>query len=41
MQNKYEVIIMGAGPAGAIADYELTRKGVKTLIIEAVNNVLI
>jgi len=41
MQNKYEVTIIGAGPAGAIAGYELTRKGVKTLIIEAVNKILI
>ena len=41
MRNKYEVIIIGADPVGAIAGYELTRKGVKTLIIEAVNKILI
>lgn len=34
MQKQYDVIIVGSGPAGAIAAYELAKKGVKVLILE-------
>ena len=31
---KYDVIIVGAGPAGALMGYELARLGLKALLIE-------
>ena len=34
MSNEYDVIICGAGPAGACAGYEAARAGLRTLIIE-------
>ncbi|MDI6734737.1 MAG: geranylgeranyl reductase family protein [bacterium] len=34
MQKQYDVIIVGSGPAGAIAAYELAKRGVKPLILE-------
>ncbi|HST04226.1 MAG TPA: geranylgeranyl reductase family protein [Chloroflexia bacterium] len=30
----YDALVVGAGPAGAVAAYELTRAGVRTLLIE-------
>ena len=33
-QNHFDVIIIGAGPAGAFAAYSLAKKGVKVLILE-------
>jgi geranylgeranyl reductase family protein len=33
-ENRYDVTIVGAGPAGAILAYELAKKGVKVLILE-------
>ena len=32
--NSYDVIIVGAGPAGSTLAYELARRGIRTLIIE-------
>ncbi len=34
MNNEYDVIITGAGPAGSSAARSLTQKGIKTLILE-------
>ena len=36
MENKYDVIIVGAGPAGIFAGYELTLKAhqLKVLLID-------
>ena len=34
MKSRYEVIIVGAGPAGATLAYELASKGVKVLLLE-------
>ena len=34
MDNKYDAIIVGAGPGGATLAYELARKGMKALIVE-------
>ena len=34
MKRKYEVIIIGAGPAGATLAYELASKGIRVLLIE-------
>ena len=34
MTNQYDVIICGAGPAGACAGYEAASAGLKTLILE-------
>ena len=33
-KHLYDVIIVGAGPAGATLGYELARKGVDVLILE-------
>ena len=33
-QNIYDVVIVGAGPAGSFSAYNLAKKGLKTLIIE-------
>ena len=33
-RNSYDVIIVGAGPAGSTLAYELARKSVRTLIVE-------
>jgi len=32
--NKYDVIIVGAGPAGATLAYQLARKGIRVLLVE-------
>ena len=34
MQKKYDVIIVGAGPAGSTLAYELARRGVSALVME-------
>lgn len=34
MSNQYDVIVCGAGPAGACAAYETVARGLKTLVIE-------
>ena len=34
LQHKYDVIIVGAGPAGTVLAYELASKGTRTLVIE-------
>jgi flavin-dependent dehydrogenase len=34
MPNKYDVIIVGAGPAGLFATLELTKNGQKVLLID-------
>ena len=34
MQHKYDVIIVGAGPAGTVLAYELASKGTRTLVLE-------
>jgi len=34
MNKNYDVIIVGAGPSGSIAGYELSKRGAKVLIIE-------
>ena len=34
MSQKFDVIIVGAGPAGAISAYTLAKKGLRTLILE-------
>ena len=34
MEQKYEVVIVGAGPAGAILTYELARMGIRVLLLE-------
>ena len=32
--NRYDVVIVGAGPAGSTLAYQLARNGVKTLVLE-------
>jgi len=32
--EKYDVVIVGAGPSGSILSYELARKGINALIID-------
>lgn len=39
MKETYDVVIIGAGPAGLSAGYELSKKNLKVLIIEKKNNV--
>ena len=34
MQKTYDVIIVGAGPAGSTLAYELAHQGVSTLVLE-------
>jgi len=34
VREKYDVVIVGAGPAGSALAYELARRGVSTLILE-------
>ena len=34
MGNRHDVLIVGAGPAGGVLGYELSRRGVDTLILE-------
>ena len=34
MRKMYDVIVVGAGPAGSTLAYELARRGVSTLILE-------
>src|SRR5579875_915974 len=34
MSNQYDVIVCGAGPAGACAAYETASRGLRTLILE-------
>ena len=34
MQNTFDVIIVGAGPAGSISAYELARNNIKVLVLE-------
>lgn len=34
MSEKYEAVVVGAGPAGLAAAYELARNGVQTLVLE-------
>jgi len=34
MNNKFDVIVIGAGPAGSLSAYYLSRKGVRVLILE-------
>ncbi len=34
MQKIYDVIIVGAGPAGSTLAYELARQGISVLILE-------
>ena len=34
MSEHYDAIVVGAGPSGATAAYELARAGLRTLIIE-------
>ena len=34
LKQSYDVIIVGAGPAGATLGYELARKGIEVLILE-------
>ena len=34
MQKRYDVLIVGAGPAGSTLAYELARRGVSTIIVE-------
>ena len=34
MRRKYDVLIVGAGPAGSTLAYDLARRGVSTLIVE-------
>ena len=33
-RKKYDVLIVGAGPAGTTLAYQLARRGVSTLILE-------
>ena len=35
MATPYEVIVVGSGAGGAMAAYELTRQGIKVLMLEA------
>jgi monoamine oxidase len=39
MEKKYDTIIVGAGAAGLMAAYELTKKGQRVLILEARNRI--
>ncbi len=32
--KEYDVLIVGAGPAGSTLAYDLARRGVKTLLVE-------
>ena len=34
MKQSYDVIVVGAGPAGATLAYELARKGIEVLLLE-------
>ena len=34
MSNRYDVVIVGAGPAGSTLAYDLARRGVRTVIVE-------
>ena len=34
MSEKYEAVVVGAGPAGLAAAAELSRNGVQTLVLE-------
>ena len=34
MKQSYDVIVVGAGPAGATLAYELGRKGIEVLLLE-------
>ena len=34
MQKKYDVVVVGAGPAGSTIAYELARRGINTLMVE-------
>lgn len=39
LQENYPVVIIGAGPAGLTAAYELLKRGIKTLVLEKTDNV--
>ncbi len=39
LTNSAEVIIIGAGPAGLVAAYELKRRGIQALLIEKASEV--
>ena len=34
MPNRYDVVIVGAGPAGSSLAYDLARRGVRAVIVE-------
>ena len=34
VDQRYDVIVLGAGPAGSTLAYQLARRGVKTLMVE-------
>ena len=38
MSNQHQVIVVGSGAGGAMAAYELTRQGIKVLLLEAGRN---
>ena len=33
-KNRYDVIVIGGGPVGGTAAYELARRGVRVLLLE-------